>query len=154
MKCGSGREAKDMINAQRKTDISAPLKTPETALRSLYLEALQLVERLHRRLLDVVKDEFDRNGQNDINATQALLLFNIGNSELTAGELRSRGYYLGSNVSYNLKKLVDMGFIHHQRSRVDRRSVRVSLTDKGNEIANQVASLYERHIASIEQVGG
>ncbi|MCH4539560.1 MarR family transcriptional regulator [Ochrobactrum sp. POC9] len=143
-----------MINAQRKTDISAPLMTPETALRSLYLEALQLVERLHRRLLDVVKYEFDRNGQNDINATQALLLFNIGNSELTAGELRSRGYYLGSNVSYNLKKLVEMGFIHHQRSRVDRRSVRVSLTDKGNAIADQVASLYERHISSIEQVGG
>ena len=95
-----------MINAQRKTDLSVPLTTPETALRSLYLEALQLVERLHRRLLDVVKDEFDRNGQSDINATQALLLFNIGNSELTAGELRSRGYYLGSNVSYNLKKLV------------------------------------------------
>ena len=87
-------------------------------------------------------------------ATQALLLFNIGNSELTAGELRSRGYYLGSNVSYNLKKLVEMGFIHHQRSRVDRRSVRVSLTDKGNEIANQVAALYERHVLSIEQVGG
>lgn len=101
-----------------------------------------------------MKDEFDRNGRSDINATQALLLFNIGNSELTAGELRSRGYYLGSNVSYNLKKLVEMGFIHHQRSRVDRRSVRVSLTDKGNEIANQVASLYERHITSIEQVGG
>lgn len=154
MECGSDREAKEMINAQRKTDISAPLMTPETALRSLYLEALQLVERLHRRLLDVVKYEFDRNGQNDINATQALLLFNIGNSELTAGELRSRGYYLGSNVSYNLKKLVEMGFIHHQRSRVDRRSVRVSLTDKGNAIADQVASLYERHISSIEQVGG
>lgn len=143
-----------MINAQRMTDLSAPIATPETALRSLYLEALQLVERLHRRLLDVVKDEFDRNGQNDINATQALLLFNIGNSELTAGELRSRGYYLGSNVSYNLKKLVEMGFIHHQRSRVDRRSVRVSLTDKGNAIAAQVAALYERHISSIEQVGG
>ncbi len=68
--------------------------------------------------------------------------------------MRSRGYYLGSNVSYNLKKLVEMGFIHHQRSRVDRRSVRVSLTDKGNEIAAQVAALYERHISSIEQVGG
>jgi len=154
MECGSGREAKEMINAQRKTDLSVPLTTPETALRSLYLEALQLVERLHRRLLDVVKDEFDRNGQSDINATQALLLFNIGNSELTAGELRSRGYYLGSNVSYNLKKLVEMGFIHHQRSRVDRRSVRVSLTDKGNAIADQVAALYERHISSIEQIGG
>ncbi|EEY04354.1 transcriptional regulator LdtR [Brucella neotomae] len=143
-----------MTNTQRKMDASAPFMAPQTALRSLYLKALQLVERLHRRLLDVVKDEFDRNGRSDINATQALLLFNIGNSELTAGELRSRGYYLGSNVSYNLKKLVEMGFIHHQRSRVDRRSVRVSLTDKGNEIANQVASLYERHITSIEQVGG
>lgn len=126
----------------------------QKALRSLYLEALQLVERLHRRLLDVVKDEFDRNGRSDINAIQALLLFNIGNAELTAGELRSRGYYLGSNVSYNLKKLVELGFVNHQRSRVDRRSVRISLTPKGAEIAELVGNLYERHIASIEQVGG
>lgn len=124
------------------------------AIRSLYLESLQLVERLHRRLLDVVKDEFDRNGRADINAIQALLLFNIGSSELTAGELRSRGYYLGSNVSYNVKKLVDMGFINHQRSRVDRRSVRISLTPKGVEVAEVVAKLYDRHTGSIEQVGG
>ncbi|KAB2691343.1 winged helix DNA-binding protein [Brucella pseudogrignonensis] len=143
-----------MINAQHRMDAAAPLLNPEAALRTLYLEALQLVERLHRRLLDVIKDEFDRAGRSDINATQALLLFNIGNSELTAGELRSRGYYLGSNVSYNLKKLVEMGFIHHERSNTDRRSVRVSLTDKGNEIADQVQALYQRHIASIEQVGG
>ena len=154
MKGCSDREAKEMINAQHRMDASAPLLNPEAALRTLYLEALQLVERLHRRLLDVIKDEFDRNGRSDINATQALLLFNIGNSELTAGELRSRGYYLGSNVSYNLKKLVEMGFIHHERSNTDRRSVRVSLTDKGNEIADQVQALYQRHIASIEQVGG
>ncbi len=124
------------------------------AIRSLYLESLQLVERLHRRLLDVIKDEFDRAGRSDINAIQALLLFNIGSAELTAGELRSRGYYLGSNVSYNLKKLVDLGFINHQRSRVDRRSVRVSLTPKGEEVAAVVGKLYDRHIGSIEQVGG
>jgi len=123
-------------------------------IRSLYLESLQLVERLHRRLLDVIKDEFDRNGRSDINSIQALLLFNIGEAELTAGELRSRGYYLGSNVSYNLKKLVDLGFINHQRSRVDRRSVRISLTPKGQEVAEVVAGLYDRHIGSIEQVGG
>ena len=133
---------------------SVPQAQNKDALRSLYMESLQLVERLHRRLLDVIKDEFERNGRSDINAIQALLLFNIGNSELTAGELRSRGYYLGSNVSYNLKKLVDLGFINHQRSRVDRRSVRISLTDKGNEVAGIVASLYERHIGSIETVGG
>ena len=74
------------------------------------------------------KDEFDRAGRSDVNAVQALLLFNIGNSELTAGELRSRGYYLGSNVSYNVKKLVELGYLHHARSRIDRRSVRISLT--------------------------
>ncbi|MBW3098764.1 transcriptional regulator LdtR [Pseudohoeflea sp. DP4N28-3] len=123
-------------------------------LHDLYMESLQLVERLHRRLLDVIKDEFDRKGRSDINAVQALLLFNIGNSELTAGELRSRGYYLGSNVSYNLKKLVDLGYINHQRSRVDRRSVRISLTDEGSEVAGTVAALYDRHIGSIAQVGG
>lgn len=133
---------------------SAPLDPQEETIRSLYLESLHLVERLHRRLLDVVKDEFDRKGRSDINAVQALLLFNIGNSELTAGELRSRGYYLGSNVSYNVKKLVDLGFINHQRSRVDRRSVRISLTDQGQEIAEIVAKLYERHIGSIQKVGG
>jgi len=123
-------------------------------IKQSYLEALTLVERLHRRLLDVIKDEFDRQSRNDINAVQALLLHNIGNSELTAGELRTRGYYLGSNVSYNLKKLVDQGLISHQKSRVDRRSVRVSLTDKGKEVADVVEALYQRHIGSIEKVGG
>ena len=102
-------------------------------IRPLYLDALTLVERLHRRLLDVIKDEFDRRGRADINSVQALLLYNIGDKELTAGELRTRGYYLGSNVSYNLKKLVEMGFLDHQRSRVDRRSVRIRLTDSGRE---------------------
>ena len=114
-------------------------------IRGLYMESLHLVERLHRRLLDVIKDEFDRQGRDDVNAVQALLLFNIGNSELTAGELRSRGFYLGSNVSYNVKKLVDLGFINHQRSRIDRRSVRISLTETGQDIAETVAKLYERH---------
>jgi DNA-binding MarR family transcriptional regulator len=133
---------------------SQALNPAKDALRSLYLESLHLVERLHRRLLDVIKDEFDRNGRSDINAIQALLLFNIGTSELTAGELRTRGYYLGSNVSYNLKKLVEMDFISHERSNTDRRSVRVALTEKGRAVADTVNGLYERHVGTIEAVGG
>ncbi|MBO0903641.1 transcriptional regulator LdtR [Jiella sonneratiae] len=133
---------------------SVPVHEEKVELKSLYLETLQLVERLHRRLLDVIKDEFDRAGRTDINAVQALLLFNIGDSVLTAGELRSRGFYLGSNVSYNLKKLVELGFIDHQKSRVDRRAVRVSLTESGKEVAEVVAGLYDRHIGSIDKVGG
>lgn len=123
-------------------------------IKPLYLEALTLVERLHRRLLDVIKDEFDRRGRTDVNSVQALLLYNIGDSELTAGELRTRGYYLGSNVSYNLKKLVEMGYIHHQRSDTDRRSVRVSLTEKGQDVHEIIDALYHRHLQTIEQVGG
>lgn len=142
-----------MINSKVKPQ-AVVADAHEDTIRSLYMESLHLVERLHRRLLDVIKDEFDRQGRDDVNAVQALLLFNIGNSELTAGELRSRGYYLGSNVSYNVRKLVDLGLINHQRSRVDRRSVRISLTEKGQEIAETVARLYERHVGSIEKVGG
>ena len=123
-------------------------------LRPRYLEALTLVERLHRRLLDVIKDEFERLSRSEVNSVQALLLYNIGDSELTAGELRTRGHYLGSNVSYNLKKLVDAGYIHHQRSELDRRSVRVKLTDKGQDVRRKVDDLYERHILSIEEIGG
>ena len=123
-------------------------------VRPVYLEALTLVERLHRRLLDVIKDEFDRRGRSDVNSVQALLLYNIGDKELTAGELRTRGYYLGSNVSYNVKKLVEMGYLHHSRSRLDRRSVRISLTEKGQEVHTIVAGLYEKHISTVEQIGG
>src|SRR5262245_47833110 len=95
----------------------------DQSFRGEYLQALQLIERLHRLLLDVIKDEFDRSGPADLNSVQALLLYNMGDSELTAGELKTRGYYLGSNVSYNLKKLVDMGYIDYERSETDRRSV-------------------------------
>ena len=118
-----------------------------------YLQSLRLIERLHRLLLDVIKDEFDRVGGSDINSVQALLLYNIGASELTAGELKSRGYYLGSNVSYNLKKLVDMGYIHYKRSDTDRRSVRVSLTEKGKDACEVVQDLYQRQLGTVEQVG-
>ncbi|HXG77894.1 MAG TPA: winged helix DNA-binding protein [Methyloceanibacter sp.] len=123
-------------------------------LKSRYLVSLKLVERLHRLLLDVIKDEFERLGRADVNSVQALLLYNIGDAELTAGELTSRGYYLGSNVSYNLKKLVDAGYIHHQRSTTDRRSVRVRLTEKGQEVCKVVNNLYQRQLKSLQQVGG
>ncbi len=118
-----------------------------------YLEALSLVERLHRLLLDVIKDEFERVGVLEINAVQALLLFNIGDHEVTAGELKSRGYYQGSNVSYNLKKLVEMGYMHHQRCEIDRRSVRVRLTEKGRNIRDVVAELFARHADGLRDKG-
>ncbi len=125
----------------------------DQSIGSEYMQSLRLIERLHRLLLDVIKDEFDRNGGDDLNSVQALLLYNIGESELTAGELKTRGYYLGSNVSYNLKKLVDMGYLHYKRSETDRRSVRVSLTEKGKDACEIVKKLYQRQLGSVQAVG-
>lgn len=118
-----------------------------------YMELIGLVERMHRLLLDVIKDEFERLDVVEINPVQALLLFNISENEVTAGELRSKGYYQGSNVSYNLKKLVDTGYLSHQRSEVDRRSVRVKLTDKGHKMRSAVGELFVRHSVTLGRNG-
>ncbi len=123
-------------------------------IKNRYLESLTLIERLHRRLLDVIKDDFDRNGEKEVNPVQALLLFNIADAELTAGELKTRGHYQGSNVSYNLKKLVELGYVNHERSSSDKRSVRISLTTKGEDIRARVDALYNRQLSALEQVVG
>lgn len=141
-----------MMTALAKPQSGAAL-TGAQPVGKLYLEALNLIERLHRQLLDVIKDELDRRDEREINSVQALLLFNVGDQELTAGELRTRGHYLGSNVSYNLKKLVESGYIHHERSEADRRSVLVRLTKKGEAIRNTLSELFQRHLGSLEAVG-
>ncbi len=111
-----------------------------------YLEVISLVERLHRHFLEVVKLELDGLGIHDINNVQGLMLFNIGDAEMTVGELTLRGCYLGSNVSYNLKKMVENGYLVQERSVHDRRSIHVRLTDKGRELREKLSEMHQRHI--------
>jgi DNA-binding MarR family transcriptional regulator len=118
-----------------------------------YHATVFLVERLHRRFLDVVKAELDRMGVEDINNVQALILFNIGKDELTVGELTARGYYLGSNVSYNVKKMVETDYLAHQRSIHDRRSIRLSLTEKGLKLYAELAQIFDRQIHMLGDAG-
>jgi DNA-binding MarR family transcriptional regulator len=110
-----------------------------------YLVSIRLIERLHRRFLDVIKAELDRLGIQDINNVQTLILFNINADQLTVGELTARGYYLGSNVSYNLKKLVENDYLLQERSSHDRRTTRVRLSPKGLELTAKIAELYQRN---------
>jgi DNA-binding MarR family transcriptional regulator len=131
-----------------------PVEVKRQNIKHRYMEALTLIERLHRRLLDVIKDDFERNGEKEVNPVQALLLFNISDAELTAGELKTRGHYQGSNVSYNLKKLVEAGYVNHERSNADKRSVRVSLTPKGLAVRGRVDAMYNRQLQAIEEVVG
>ncbi len=118
-----------------------------------YLTLILAIERLHRRFLDVVKAELDRLGIEEVNNVQTLILYNIGESNLTIGELTQRGYYLGSNVSYNIKKLVESDYLVQERSPHDKRSVKVRLSQKGLELIQKIDALYERNVIELEQQG-
>lgn len=120
-------------------------------MKTTYLNSILLLERLHRRFLDVIKAELDRQRIQDLNNVQTLILYNIGEEELTVGELTNRGYYLGSNVSYNVKKLVENDYLIQERAMHDKRSVKVKLSEKGKDICRQVDDLYQRHIAALEE---
>lgn len=115
------------------------------AVATAYYEAIQLIERLHRHFLDVLKVELDRKNIQDINNVQSMILFNIGDDELTVGELTIRGYYLGSNVSYNVKKMVENGYLIQERSVHDKRSIRVRLSEKGITLRDAITDMFRRH---------
>jgi DNA-binding MarR family transcriptional regulator len=114
-------------------------------MHSPYYDTIQMIERLHRYFLDVVKLEIDRKGIEDINNVQAMILYNIGTDTMTVGELTHRGYYLGSNVSYNVKKMSENDYIEQERSVHDKRSIRVKLTDKGLKLYEILNAMFKRH---------
>lgn len=119
-------------------------------LPTAYHDAIQLIERLHRRFLDVVKLELDKNNLQDINNVQAMILYNIGEDDMTVGELTLRGYYLGSNVSYNVKKMVENDYIIQERSVHDKRSIRVRCSDKGLDLYEKLYKMFARHEEQIQ----
>lgn len=119
-------------------------------MNTAYYEAIQLIERLHRHFLDVLKVELDKKGIQDINNVQSMILYNIGKDDLTVGELTIRGYYLGSNVSYNLKKMVENGYLAQERSLHDKRSIRVKLTDKGIKLHEMISAMFHKHEEQIK----
>lgn len=122
-------------------------------MKQIYVETIFLVERLHRRFLDVVKTELDRLNIDDINNVQTLILYNINGEQLTVGELTNRGYYLGSNVSYNVKKLVENGYLIQQQATHDKRSIKIRLSEKGMKLCTAIDGLYNRLIDSLHKEG-
>lgn len=119
-----------------------------------YKDALSLVERLHRQLLDVVKDDLDRTGHEELTPVQALLIYNIGKEEWSAGELRSKGCYLGSNVSYNLKKLHELKYVESKKSPYDKRQIKLRLTENGRAVCDQLEKMFVRQAKNLTPTGG
>jgi len=125
----------------------------EPGLLDGYRNCLSFIERLHRMLLDVIKDEFERLKVHDVTGPQALLMYNVADKEVTIGELKARGYYLGSNASYTLKKLVDGGYVVNERCSIDRRVTRIKLTEKGVSVVEIIGDLWSRHAESFNEQG-
>ena len=120
-------------------------------MHNTYIEAIALVERLHRQFLELVKLELDGLGIHDINNVQALLLFNIGDAQMTVSELSLRGCYLGSNVSYNIKKTAENGYLAQERSTHDRRVTYVRLTEKGAKLRDKLQQMHQRQVEMLHQ---
>ena len=116
-----------------------------------YQETLLLIERLHRQFLDVIKNYLEVLKIDDINNIQTLILHNIGEDQLTIGELTHRGYYLGSNVSYNVKKLVEAEYLIQEQAVHDKRSSKVRLGEKGLALYEKIDEFYGKISGDFDQ---
>lgn len=118
-------------------------------MKEAYFDLVMLLERLHRLFLEIAKSELDRFNIRDLSSIQAMILYNIGKSQLTVGEISNRGYYLGSNVSYNLKKMIDNGYLLQEQSLHDRRSSQVRLTSKGMKVLDKLDTTLQKQVESL-----
>lgn len=118
-----------------------------------YLRSVLGIDRLHRCFMELIKAELLRLQVRDVNNTQVLILLNLGDQEVSVGEVVIRGHYLGSNVTYNVKQLVAQGYVVQRRAETDRRTVLLSLTDKGRELVAQVTAVLEAHAEALGENG-
>lgn len=128
--------------------IAAAGVSPEHAKKTFF-KSISAIERLHQKLHEILGLVLEKTPYSDVSPVQALLLFNISDNRTTVGELKSRGFYLGTNVTYNLKKLVKAGYVNRVIMPTDKRSMIVSLTRKGKAARDQVNDFFEQEIATI-----
>lgn len=119
-------------------------------MKETYFDAIMGIERLHRLFFDVIKAELDRQSVKDLSDIQCFILYNIGRSRMTVGEISNRGYYMGSNVTYNLKKMVENGYVVQEQSQHDRRSSHIHLSEKGLEVFNRFDKIFEHHAMNLK----
>mgnify|MGYP006277020703 CR=1 FL=1 len=118
-----------------------------------YLDLVKAIERMHRQSLDTVKIALETSQHRDMTPVQAMMLVNLGGEALSVGELGRRGAYVGSNISYNVKRMVENGYIVTERSELDRRTTVIRETEKGREVADLIRAELDRQRATLETQG-
>src|SRR5271170_7302294 len=119
-------------------------------LKGRYLETVQLMERLHRQFLELIQAELTAGKTDDVNSVQSLILHAIADDEVLVGDLTQRGYYLGTNVSYNVRKLVEGGYLTQERSPHDRRALKLRQTAKGKRLSERLDRVFDDHVRELE----
>lgn len=128
-----------------------PVQPPRSETKSaspkavMHLDLICLIERMHRRYVDVLRMDLVALGADDLSPAQVMMLFAIGRGETMVRELMARGYYVGSSASYNLKRLVESGYVERKTSERDRRAARLSLAPKGSELCERIRTLDGRY---------
>ncbi len=152
---GGGHHDETVVWVNGASSLERSTGEPDTETAPVtHLELARVIERAHRRYLDLLRVELIRLGIDDISPAQVMLLFTIGPDELSVRDLLERGHYLGSNASYNLKQLVDSGYVDRAHSQRDRRAARLKLADKGQFLCQKIRDLdecYHRQVARDEQ---
>lgn len=115
-----------------------------------YFDLICSIERLNKLVADSVDAELGKMGLDEVSAVQALLLYKIGDQTMPIGEISSRGYYLGTNISYNLKKLIKAGYIKQTEADYDKRSSIIELTDKGLGFCDLLKKAFATHINTVK----
>ncbi|MDR0630481.1 MAG: MarR family winged helix-turn-helix transcriptional regulator [Holosporales bacterium] len=115
-------------------------------MKNSYLELPIYGEKMHRLFLDVIKQELDNLAVADISSVQAFILMNVNDNVITMGEVLSRGYYVGSNASYNIKKMITNSYMRQTPSDYDKRAIYLSLTEKGLNLCERLENSIKEHI--------
>ncbi|MDR0695195.1 MAG: MarR family winged helix-turn-helix transcriptional regulator [Holosporales bacterium] len=124
-------------------------------MRNSCVEISVCGEKNYRLFLDIIKQELDSIGAVDINAIQAFILMNINDNVVTIGEVITRGYYIGSNASYNIKKMTMNNYIHQTQSDFDKRAAYLKLTQKGLNLCNKLYDSVNNYLKIFEtSIGG
>ncbi len=121
-------------------------------MNNSYLTVIQLLPQIHRLFLDVIKQNLEVLKVFDINNVQSVMLFNIGDTELSVGDLTLRGVYIGSNVSYHVKKMVESGYLTQEHSPYDRRVSHIRVTEKSRKLREELMTAHQRRIDELSQL--
>jgi len=135
------------MNEQITSGLMSKVKVEQAT--SQFIRAVGLIDRLQAKHHEIIARMLEARNLTELTAVQAVMLYNLGDREIMAGEMRSRGIYLGSNVSYNLKKLVGLGYLEQRPSPHDKRASHVRLTEKGKAIHDLVGQTYAAHVQKI-----